>query len=107
MRSSPSDGTKSCQEIIDRADSDLGQSSTRQRLISIHPVVSPSHGRGGGWIRCGQCLEAKSGEKAGGADIPWIRNYEGARVVMERAETDLPSLGDTEADLPIRIFLEG
>jgi hypothetical protein len=31
-------------------------------------------------------MKAKAGEKSGGADIPWIRNYKGARAIVKRAE---------------------
>jgi hypothetical protein len=40
--------------------------------------------------------EAKAGKNAGGADIPRIRNYEGARAVVKRPEAScLFVLGDT------------
>lgn len=40
--------------------------------------------------------KAKAGENAGGADIPWIRNYKGAWGVVERAKMScLLVLGNT------------
>jgi hypothetical protein len=72
------------------------QARLRQRLISRLPAIPSTNGRGGGSARCGQCLEAKAGENAGGADVPWIRNYEGARAVVKGAEASrLVVLGDT------------
>ena len=46
-------------------------------------------------MRCRQCLEAKAGKNAGGADIPRIRNYEGAGAVVKCAEASRLFLAST------------
>src|SRR5258708_1166815 len=58
----------------------------RQRFLSREHAILSTKGDGGSGARSGQCLEAESGEKAGGADVPWVRNYERARAVVEGAE---------------------
>jgi len=58
----------------------------RQRFISRQLTVFSAKRRGGSSARCGQCLKAKAGEKTGGPDIPWIRNYKGAGAIVKRAE---------------------
>jgi hypothetical protein len=80
------------------------QTRVRQSLIPRQAVISSTNGSGGGSARRGQCLEAKAGEKLGGADIPWIRNDEGAWAVVKRAEASrLFVLRDTHKSyLPIR-----
>ena len=62
------------------------QARVSQGLIAGQPAVSSTKSRGGGSARCGQGPEAKADKNAGGADIPRIRNYEGARAVVKRAE---------------------
>lgn len=59
-----------------------------------------SSGRGGGCTRCGQCLEAKSGENAGEANIPWIRNYERTRAVVKSPKAGCFSFWVTLMGLP-------
>src|SRR5579872_112113 len=67
----------------------------RKSFISRQLTISSTKSRGGGTTGRGQCLETKASENAGGADIPGIRNYEGARSVVKRAETNcLFVLGD-------------
>ena len=76
----------------------------RQGLSPRQPVISSTNGSGGGSARRGQCLEAKAGEKLGGADIPWIRNDEGAWAVVKRAEANrLFVLGGTHRNFQFTV----
>ena len=59
-----------------------------QRFLARQPAISSPKGGGGGSARGGQRLEAKASENAGGANIPWIRNYERARAAVKRTETN-------------------
>src|SRR5262249_28037618 len=62
------------------------QTAVLQRLISRQPMISSTKRRSSGGARCRQCLEAKAGKNSGGADIPRVRNDEGARAVVKCEE---------------------
>jgi len=64
------ENSKSVASTIKRA---CTSASSRVSLPSL------DQGSGRRRARCGQRLEIKAGEDAGGANIPWIRNYECAR----------------------------
>ena len=64
--------------------------------VGTQPAVFSTVGRGGGNARWGKCLEVNAGENVGKADIPWIRNDEGGRAVVNCAEAScFFVLGDT------------